>query len=96
MSTTSTTKTPRGKLNLRIPHAECNLIDRAAESVGKTRSDFILEAACRAAEETLLDRALMVAGPEAHGEFLKRLDQPAQPNERLRKTMHNKTPWKAA
>ena len=26
------------------------------------------------------DRALMVAGAEAHGEFLRRLDNPAQPS----------------
>ncbi|QEI09418.1 DUF1778 domain-containing protein [Pigmentiphaga aceris] len=96
MSTASTTKVPRDTLNLRIPAAERNLIDRAAESAGKTRTDFILEAARRAAEETLLDRALMVVSPEAYEDFLKRLDQPAQPNERLRKTLQSKTPWKAA
>ena len=79
MSTASTTKTRRDTLNLRIPPAERNPIDRAAESAGKTRTDFILEAARRAAEETLLDRVLMVVGPEAYGEFLRRLDSPAQP-----------------
>lgn len=87
-------KPPRDTLNLRIPPAERNLIDRAAESAGKTRTDFILEAARRAAEETLLDRALMVVSPEAYDEFLKRLDQPAQANERLRRTMQTKKPWK--
>jgi uncharacterized protein (DUF1778 family) len=96
MSTARTTKTPRDTLNLRIPPAERNLIDRAAESAGKTRTDFILEAARRAAEETLLDRALMVVSPEAYAEFRKRLDGPAQSNDRLRKTMQSKAPWKAA
>ena len=57
MTTASTTKTRRNTLNLRIPPAERNLIDCAAESAGKTRTDFILEAARRAAEEALLDRA---------------------------------------
>ena len=70
MTTANTPKTRRATLNLRIPPAERNLIDRAAESAGKTRTDFILEAARRAAEETLLDRALMVVSPEAYGEFL--------------------------
>ena len=96
MSTASTTKPRRDTLNLRIPAAERNLIDRAAESAGKTRTDFILEAARRAAEEALLDRALMVVSPKAYSEFLKRLDRPAQPNERLRRTMQAKTPWKMA
>jgi uncharacterized protein (DUF1778 family) len=96
MTTATTTKARRDTLNLRIPPAERNLIDRAAESVGKTRTYFILEAARRAAEEALLDRALMVVSPEAYGEFLKRLDRPAQPNERLRRTMRSKTPWQKA
>ncbi len=65
MTTASTTKPRRETLNLRIPAAERNLIDRAAESAGKTRTDFILEAARRAAEDALLDRTLMVVGPEA-------------------------------
>jgi len=94
MTTAPPSKTPRDTLNLRIPAAERNLIDRAAESAGKTRTDFILEAARRAAEETLLDRALMVVGPEAYDEFLRRLEQPARPNERLRRTMQTRKPWK--
>ena len=48
MTTTSTPKPRRDTLNLRIPAAERNLIDRAAASVGKTRTTFILEAARRA------------------------------------------------
>lgn len=96
MPSTNTTKTRRDTLNLRIPPAERNLIDRAAESTGKTRTDFILEAARRAAEEALLDRALLVVGQEAYDEFLKRLDRPARPNERLRQTMRGKLPWKTA
>ena len=47
----------------------------------------------RAAEEALLDRALMVVGPEAYEKFMKLLDRPAQPNARLRKTMRSKAPW---
>lgn len=96
MTAASTTKPRWHTLNLRIPAAERNLIDRAAESAGKTRTDFILQAARRAAEEALLDRALMVVSPEAYREFLKRLDRPAQPNERLRRTMRSKAPWQKA
>jgi uncharacterized protein (DUF1778 family) len=93
MTTASPAKSRRDTLNLRIPAAERNLIDRAAESAGKTRTDFILEAARRAAEEALLDRALMVVSPQAYEDFLKRLDRPARPNERLRRTMRSKAPW---
>jgi GNAT superfamily N-acetyltransferase len=41
----SATKAPRREtLNLRVPLAERSLIDRAAQSSGKTRTDFILKA----------------------------------------------------
>lgn len=94
MAATDTPETPRrDTLNLRILSAERNLIDRAAASLGKTRTDFILSAARRAAEEALLDRAILSVSPEAYAEFLARLDAPPQPNERLRKTMQAPTPW---
>jgi uncharacterized protein (DUF1778 family) len=92
--TTASHQPPRREtLNIRIPAAERNLIDRAAVSCGKTRTDFILEAARRAAEDTLLERAILSVDPKAYAEFLARLDAPAQPNERLRRTMQAPTPW---
>ena len=96
MKATTNPKPRRDTLNLRIRAAERNLIDRAAESTGKTRTDFILEAARRAAEDTLLDRVILSVGAEAYAEFLKRLDAPAQPNARLRRTMQAKPPWAKA
>ncbi len=86
--------TRRATLNIRIPATERNLIDRAAECSGRTRTDFILQAARRAAEDTLLERALLAATPKAYADFLARLQAPPQPNERLRQTMQAATPWK--
>jgi uncharacterized protein (DUF1778 family) len=40
-----------------------------------------------------LDRAVTAVGPKAYAAFLARLDAPAQPNERLRKTMQTPQPW---
>lgn len=93
MKSPTSTKPRRDTLNLRIPAAERHLIDRAALSAGKTRTDFILEAARRAAEDTLLDLAVLSVSVDAYAEFLARLDAPAQPNERLRRTMRTKPPW---
>ncbi len=86
----------RESLNIRIKPEERGLIDRAAKARGKTRTDFILEAARLAAEEALLDQMLVVTSREAYAEFLSRLDQPPQPNERLRKTMRTPAPWDKA
>jgi uncharacterized protein (DUF1778 family) len=89
----TTARQVRETLNLRIGATERHLIDRAAASAGKTRTDFVLEAARRAAEQTLLDRALMAVSPKAYQQFLARLDQPAKPNERLQRTLRAKVPW---
>ena len=87
------TSAKRDTLNLRIKPAERSLIDQAARSLGKNRTDFVLDAARRAAEEALLDRTLVSVTPEAYAEFLARLDAPPQPNERLRRAMQTPAPW---
>jgi uncharacterized protein (DUF1778 family) len=93
MKATMTSSTRRDTLNLRVSATTRNLIDRAAESSGKTRTDFILEAARRAAEDVLLDRTFYAVNPEVYAEFLARLDAKPQPSERLRKTMRKPAPW---
>ena len=96
MPTHATNASPkRDTLNLRISPIERTLIDHAARTTGKTRTDFVLDAARRAAEETLLERTLFVVSPEAHAEFAARLDAPPQPNERLRRLMQTPAPWDA-
>jgi uncharacterized protein (DUF1778 family) len=85
---------PRETLNIRIRAEERGLIDQAARARGTTRTDFILEAARRAAEETLLERALIAVSSKAHAEFLARLAAPPRPNARLRRTMRAPAPWK--
>ena len=84
----------RETLNIRIPAAERSLIDRAALSSGKTRTDFILSAARRAAEEAILDRALILVSPAKYKKFLALLEAPAKPNPRLRRTMKAVPPWR--
>lgn len=83
-------------LNMRIKPATRNLIDRAAELLGKTRTDFMLEASERRAEEVLLDRTIFTVSPEIYAEYLARLDAAPQANERLARTMSTKAPWDEA
>lgn len=85
--------TRRDTLNLRIKPEVRGLIDRAAQVQGKNRTDFILEAATRAAEEALLDQTLIRVSPQAYADFLERLDRPAAPNARLQKTLQTPAPW---
>lgn len=96
MVTLSTAPNKRETLNIRIKPEERSLIDRAAKARGKNRTDFVLEAARMAAEEALLDQAIIAASPAAYAAFLARLDMPPDPNERLRKTMQTQAPWEKA
>lgn len=93
MATTVNEKTRRESLTIRIPADDRGLIDLAAEATGKNRTEFILDAARRAATEALLDQTVFVLNPEAYAEFVKRLDAPPQPNERLRRTLQTPAPW---
>lgn len=93
MSALADLKNKREALNLRIKPEVRDLIDYAAELAGKTRTDFVLDAAKQAAEEAILDRTRIVLSPRDFAAFLERLDAPPRPNKRLQRTMRAKTPW---
>ncbi|MCC6763449.1 MAG: DUF1778 domain-containing protein, partial [Deltaproteobacteria bacterium] len=57
----------RDTLNVRIKPELRSLIDRAAQLLGKNRTDFVLDAARHAAEDALLDRTIFVLDPKAYG-----------------------------
>lgn len=88
-----TAQPKRETLNLRIRPEVRDVIDRAAELTGKSRTDFVLEAARRAAEDALLDRTVFAVDEETYARFVARLDAPPNANERLRKTVQKKAPW---
>ena len=93
MTTATTISAKRETLNIRIKPEERGLIDRAARSQGKNRTDFILDAARLAAQDALMNQVVMTASPEAYAAFLTRLDSPPRPNVRLLKTMRTAAPW---
>jgi len=87
-------RSPRGvTINLRADHTKRALIDRAAERVGKNRSEFMLEAACRQATEILLDQRLFMLDEKAYKRFTDALDAPPTENKRLKRLMISTAPW---
>ena len=80
-------------INLRADKAKRALIDRAAEAVGKNRSEFMLEAACREATSVLLDRTFFHLDEKAYKRFLAALDRSPAANPRLRRLLTSKPPW---
>jgi uncharacterized protein (DUF1778 family) len=93
MSASEQEGTKRDTLKLRVRPELRGLIDRAAELLGKNRTDFVLDAARHAAEDALLDRTVFLVSPKAYAEFLKRLDVPPRPNARLRRALQAPAPW---
>jgi len=85
----------RGLVNVRMAAEDRNIIDRAARLAGKTRTEFMLEAARRAAQETLLDSNLVVGDGKTFERFRKIFEAPARPNEKLQRLMNLKAPWES-
>lgn len=80
-------------INLRVRDETRALIDRAAQAQGRSRSDFMIEASRRAAEDAILDQAAIMIDRAGHERFLEILDAPAESNEKLRAILRAPTPW---
>ncbi|HTZ59437.1 MAG TPA: DUF1778 domain-containing protein [Acidobacteriaceae bacterium] len=86
-------KNKRDTLNLRIRPEIRELIDRAADLAGKNRTDFVLDAARQAAENTILDRVILNFNAKAYAELVARLDAPPNPNQKLKRSLQTPAPW---
>src|SRR5438874_10644280 len=93
-STGTKDATRRGEtINLRVSRGQKALIDRAAQALGRTRSDFMLETACREAEAVLLDRRYFTLPEDEFKRFTAMLDKPLASNPRLTRLLKTKAPW---
>jgi uncharacterized protein (DUF1778 family) len=93
-ATASETKRLRGdNINLRVSGHQKALIDRAAGTLGRNRSDFMLDAACREAESVLLGRRYFNLADDAFRRFTAMLDKPPAENPRLARLLRTKAPW---
>jgi len=80
-------------VNLRVRDDIRGLIDRAARAQGKTRSDFMIDAARRAAEEALLDQTLVRVDAETYAHFMAVLDEPPS-GPGFDRLMNAPSPWR--
>jgi uncharacterized protein (DUF1778 family) len=87
-------KSARGvTINLRADKGKRALIDRAAEKLGKNRTEFMLEVALREATTVLLDQRLFILDEKGYKRFTAALDKPAAGNTRLRRLLETKSAW---
>ena len=88
-----TTAARSARLGLRTTPQQEAVLRRAAEVSQKSMADFILDSACQAAEQTLLDQRLfMLTGAQASA-LLDLLDRPAQQNVGLEDLFARRAPW---
>lgn len=80
-------------INIRALPEQRDLIDHAANLLGKNRSDFMLEVACERAQAVLLDQVFFSLGDEQFRQFNAMLDAPTAPNPGLDRLMAVKAPW---
>src|SRR3546814_2174857 len=60
-------------LSMRLPEADVAMIDRAAALRGRSRTDFVRDAAVRAAEEVVMENRLIRMRSEEHTSELQSL-----------------------
>lgn len=80
-------------INIRAKARQRDLIDQAAERLGRSRSDFMLEAACREAEDVLLDQTFFTVDAGTFAQCQALLDKPLPPTDKLRRLLKTKSPW---
>lgn len=80
-------------INMRVHSSTRDFIDRAAKSIGKDRSDFMLDAACEKARDILMDRTEFLLDDAQWEAFNTILDSPPEPNEKLLALLATKAPW---
>ncbi len=80
-------------INIRAKARQRDLIDQAADRLGRSRSDFMLEVACREAQDVLLDQAFFTVDAGTFAKLQVLLDQPLPPTDKLRNLLKTKAPW---
>ncbi|MGH7783918.1 MAG: DUF1778 domain-containing protein [Candidatus Binatia bacterium] len=87
------TQTRNEIINLRASRRQKQLIDQAAELLDRSRSDFMLEVACREAQALLLDQNHFSLSKDKFKRFMAALDEPPKENAKLQKLLQTKAPW---
>lgn len=83
-------------LSMRLPEADIAIIDRAATLRGRSRTDFVREAAVRAAEDVLMETMPIRMSPAGFKAFMAALSGPAAPVPEMVELFQRTAPWETA
>lgn len=77
-------------INMRVEPSQHALLTKAAALLNKDRSAFILDVACREAENVLLDQRLLQFNDK---DFEAALTAPIPENAKLKALLNEESPW---
>ena len=88
-----TAATRSARLGLRTTPQQEAVLRRAAEVSHKSMTDFILDSAYQAAEQTLLDQRLFLVSDTRSQALLDLFDRPERDNPGLKDLFSRRAPW---
>jgi len=86
-------ESPAQPLSLRLPEADLAVIDRAARLRGRSRTDFMREAAVQAAEAVLMETLPVRMSAEGFAAFEAVLSAPSAPAPEMVDILRRPAPW---
>ena len=81
------------RINMRVEPEQRALLTKAAAILNRDRSAFILDVACREAENVLLNQRLFQLDDVAFAAFIAALEAPVSGNEKLKSLLTSLSPW---
>ena len=84
---------PAAPVSFRFDESDLAIIDQAARARGRSRTEFVRDAAVRAAEEAIYDATVIRLSPEDFAMIEEMLANPGEPSEALRQLMAERPPW---
>ena len=80
-------------INMRVEPSQHALLTKAAAALNVDRSTFILDVACREAENILLDQRFFQLDKDKFDAFTKALDKPIPDKTKLKELLNEPSPW---
>jgi uncharacterized protein (DUF1778 family) len=90
---TATAKRTQYPLSMRLPETDIAVIDRAALAQGRSRTDFVREAAVRAAEAVLMEHTLLRMSEHGFADFMAAITAPATAVPEMVAVLSRPAPW---
>ncbi len=87
------TKRKQHPLSMRLPDADIAIIDRAAGLRGRSRTEFVRDAAVRAAEDVLMENVLVRMSAQGFEAFVHAIAGPGAPVPEMVEFLERTAPW---